>query len=197
MSSPFFAPTSFSSGGVTIRAYQPGDGPALREATVSSYDHLRPWMPWATTTDGYSPEAAEANCRRFYANYLLNEDFTLGIWVGGELAGGSGFHLRYGPIGSGNAEIGMWIRASYAGTGLGTRALGMLLEWGFTEWRWERLIWRCDTRNIASARVAQKNGLTLEGTHRADMLDVHGQRRDTHMFAILRRDWHARQGGQE
>lgn len=193
MSKPYFAPESFTAGDVTIRCYRPGDAPALREATLSSYEHLRPWMPWATTD--YSPEDAEANCRRFYANYLLNEDFILGIWVGDELAGGTGFHLRHGSIDTGNAEIGMWIRASYAGTGLGTRALGVLLEWGFSAWNWERLVWRCDVRNAASARVARKNGLVLEGTHRADALDVDGERRDTHFFAILRSEWLARQGG--
>jgi len=92
----FVAPTSFSSDGIIVRAYQPGDGPALCAATTSSYQHLRPWMPWATAED--SVEAAEVRCRRFAARYLLNEDFTLGIWVGDQLAGGTGFHLRGGPI---------------------------------------------------------------------------------------------------
>ena len=86
----FIAPTSFTSDGMTLRAYQPGDGPELCVATTSSYAHLRPWMLWATPED--SAEAAEVRCRRFAARYLLNEDFVLGIWVGDQLAGGTGFH---------------------------------------------------------------------------------------------------------
>lgn len=183
----FFAPQQYTDGDLTIRTYRPGDGLALREATVSSYEHLRPWMPWATQED--TDAAAEARARRFYANYLLNEDFVLGIWVGGELAGGTGYHLRFGGVDSGNAEIGMWIRASYAGKGLGSRTLAALLRWGFTEWDWKRLVWRCDTRNIGSKRVAEKNGLTLEGTLRSDQKDVQRQRRDTHLFAMLQEEW--------
>jgi RimJ/RimL family protein N-acetyltransferase len=183
----YIAPESTTSDGITIRAYRPGDGPELRIATTASYNHLRPWMPWATPED--SLEAAEARCRRFAANYLLNQDYVLGIWVGDQLAGGTGFHLRGAPLALRSADIGMWIRGSSAGQGMGTRALRLMLQWGFAEWGWERLTWHCDTRNLASSRVAQKNGLTLEGTLRSDALNVEGQRRDTYVFAILRDEW--------
>lgn len=183
----FIAPASFRSDGFTIRAYQPGDGPELCVASTSSYAHLRPWMLWATAED--SVEAAEVRSRRFAANYLLNEDFVLGIWVGDQLAGGAGFHLRSAPLAFRTAEIGMWIRGSYAGQGLGTQVLQAMLKWGFEDWGWQRLSWHCDTRNHASDSVALKNGLTLEATLRSDALDVEGQRRDTSIFAILRDEW--------
>jgi len=183
----FVAPTSFSSDGMTVRAYQPGDGPELCVATISSYEHLRPWMVWATAED--SVEAAEVRSRRFAARYLLNEEFVLGIWVGDQLAGGTGFHLRNEPLTLQSAEIGMWIRGSYAGQGLGTRVLHAMLKWGFEDWGWQRLCWHCDTRNLASASVARKNGLLLEGTLRSAALDVAGQRRDTFVFSMLRDEW--------
>lgn len=188
---PFFAPTTYSTDELTIRSYLPGDGAALQAATVSSYDHLRPWMPWATTEQ--TVDEAEALCRRFYARYLLNEDYVLGAWRGDELLGGSGFHLRYGGLDQRTVEIGMWIRASAAGQGLATRVLAAMLRWGFETWGWERIVWMCDTRNTASARVAEKNGMTREATLRSDRLDVDGLRRDTHMFTILRSEWLARQ----
>jgi RimJ/RimL family protein N-acetyltransferase len=184
---PFFAPAELTADGMTIRTYRPGDGAALQIAAVSSYEHLRPWMLWANPNQ--TVEQSEITCRRFAANYLLNQDFVLGVWIGDELAGGTGYHLRGGSLDTSNAEIGMWIRASYAGQGLGTRVLRALLEWGFREWGWERLEWRCDTRNIASARVAEKNGLTREGTLRSDAFDVEGKRRDTHIYAMLRDEW--------
>ena len=127
--------------------------------------------------------------RRFAARYLLNEDFILGIWAGDQLAGGTGFHLRGASLALQNAEIGMWIRGSYAGQGLGTRVLRTMLKWGFEEWGWQRLSWHCDTRNLASASVARKNGLLLEATLHSDALDVQGGRRDTYIFAILRDQW--------
>jgi RimJ/RimL family protein N-acetyltransferase len=183
----FITPLSFTSDGFTIRAYQPGDGPELRIATISSYEHLRPWMPWAVAED--SVEACELRARRFAARYFLNEEFVMGIWVGDRLAGGTGFHLRGAPLAPQSAEIGMWIGGSYAGQGLGTRVLRAMLQWGFEEWGWQRLSWHCDTRNHASASVARKNGMKLDGTLRSDALGVEGERRDTYIFSMLRQEW--------
>ena len=188
---PFFAPTTYTTTDFTIRTYLPGDGAALQAATVSSYAHLRPWMPWATAEQ--TLDDAEALCRRFSARYLLNEEYVLGVWRGDVLVGGTGFHLRHGGREQGTIETGMWIRASAAGQGLGTRVLAAMLQWGFTDWGWERIVWMCDARNSASARVAEKNGLTREGVLRADRLDVDGRRQDTALYAILRADWLARQ----
>ena len=187
MKTPFFAPDAFRRDDLLLRAYRPGDGEALREATLASYEHLRPWMPWATTD--YPPDEAEARCRRFAANYLTGEEFTIGAWIGDELVGGTGFHLRWGPLAWGCAEIGMWIRGSRAGQGLGTRVLAAMLDWGFGEWGWERLCWKCDVRNVASARVAEKCGMVREATLRSAMLDVEGRRKDDHLFAILKDEW--------
>lgn len=190
MADHFFAPAEYAVDGMALRSYRPGDGAAIQAAVNSSYEHLKPWMPWATASQ--SLEESEALARRFAAEYLLNQNFVIGIWVGDDLAGGTGFHLRAGPLESRNAEIGMWIRSSYAGQGLGTRALAAMLRWGFEAWGWERLVWLCDTRNLASARVAEKNGLTREGTLRSDTLDVEGKRHDTHIYAILREEWRSR-----
>jgi RimJ/RimL family protein N-acetyltransferase len=184
---PFIAPIEHRAGDLLIRAYRPGDGPALQRAAVASYEHLRPWMLWAKAEQ--SVEESEAICRRFVGRYYLGEEFTLGIWLGDELVGGTGYHLRQGGIESGNAETGMWIAAAHAGKGMGTRVLLALLEWGFSEWPWQRIFWRCDTRNLPSARVAQKAGLTHEGTFRSDGIDADGNRRNTHFFAILRNEW--------
>lgn len=192
-SEPFLAPLDYTAGDLTLRAYRPGDGAALQRAAVSSYEHLRPWMPWARPDQ--SVEESEAIIRRMAGAYLTNENFTLGMWIGDELVGGSGFHLRWGDLASGNAEVGMWVSAARAGGGLGTRALGALLDWGFSAWPWQRLVWQCDTRNSASARVAEKNGLRREATFRSDAFGVDGERRDTYLYAILRDEWRARQGG--
>ena len=189
MRRPFIPPVSYTSGDLELRCYQPGDGAALNAATLASYEHLKPWMPWAKMDQ--TVDDAEQICRRLAARFLLNEDFTLGVWFVGEFLGGTGFHTRVGPIEWGGAEIGMWIRAEQAGKGMGTRVLESMLEWGFGEWGWERLVWKCDARNLASARVAEKCGMVREATFRSDALDVDGHRRDTHLYAILKEEWSA------
>lgn len=184
--SPFLAPMSFERGGLLLRPYRAGDGPELGQAISESHKHLRPWLPWAD--EQYSAERGEETARRLCASYLAGTDFTVGIWLEGKLAGGTGFHMRGAPISTGNSEIGMWIREDLSGKGLGTRVLEAMLEWGFTEWPWERLEWRCDPRNVASARVAEKCGMKLEGTLRSNMKDVDGERRDSLVYAMLKSD---------
>lgn len=188
----YVAPLAYEASGFTIRAYRPGDGAALADAITSSYEHLIVWMPWARRDQ--SIEESESLCRRFAAKYLLNEDFTLGIWRGETLLGGTGFHLRHGPLAWKVAEIGMWIRASEAGKGLGTDALRAMLDWGFTDWGWERIVWKCDTLNPASARVAEKCGLTLEGTMRSAMPREGKGRRSMHLYAMVVEDWFSKVG---
>lgn len=184
----FFAPERHQTAGLVLRSYRPGDGAALSEAFNSSYDHLKDWMPWATSDQ--TVEDSEARAREFRAAYLTNTDFTLGIWSRDEtrLWGGTGFHLRGGVVAAGVAEIGMWIRGSEAGRGLGTAALRAMLDWGFADWPWYRLSWHCDARNAASARTAEKAGMRHEGTLRGEKSDVGEGRRDTLIFGLTSED---------
>ena len=180
-------PTTWSQSDLTLRIYKFLDAEQLAVAVNESYDHLKPWMPWATETQSLGQ--SELNICRFLGSYYSKADFTMGIWDGDTLVGGTGFHLRGRSVDTKNGEVGMWIRASYAGQGWGTRVLAAMLEWGFSEWGWERIFWQCDVTNIGSARVAEKCGLTHEGTFRSDAESVDGSRRDTHQYAILKSDW--------
>lgn len=183
-----FAPDRIDLPEFTIRSYEPGDGKLLNEATQSSYEHLRTFMPWATPD--LPVEESEKLCRKFRGQYLLAENFVIGVFApdNKQVLGGTGFHLREGNLSTLNAEIGMWIRGDAAGQGLGTKVLVAMLRWGFTEWPWLRLSWRCDTRNLASAWVAEKAGMLKEGLFRSDT-PVDDGRRDTLLFAALRDEW--------
>jgi RimJ/RimL family protein N-acetyltransferase len=188
------APDRTDTAEYTLRSYEPGEGLMLSQAICSSYEHLRTFMPWASPD--YSVEEAERFCRTSLARYLLAEDFTLGIFSpdGRRLLGGTGYHLREGGLSTHNAEIGMWIRADAAGRGLGTRVLVTLLRWGFDDWPWLRLSWRCDVRNVASARVATKAGMHREGLLRSDFPLEDGTRRDTLIFSAVRDEWLSQYG---
>ena len=183
---PFFAPEKLMTDIFTIRSYMPGDGALLAEAVNASYEHLKTFMVWAKPHT--EVVEMERNVRRWRAQYLLNENFTLGIFspAGDRLLGSSGFHLREGDLENGAAEVGLWIRVDAAGQGLGTRVLRALLDWGFSAWPWERITWRCDARNIASRRTAEKAGMCYEGCMRAVHRLPDGSREDSLCFAQLR-----------
>jgi RimJ/RimL family protein N-acetyltransferase len=71
--------------------------------------------------------------------------------------------LRGRPLEHGTGEIGMWVRVDEAGRGLGTRLLRAMVDWADADWPFQKLTWLCDSRNLASARVAEKCGFQLEG----------------------------------
>jgi RimJ/RimL family protein N-acetyltransferase len=186
---PFLAPLRLDTDRVTVRAYRPEDGPLLNEAVNSSFEHLRTFMGWARP---HTPlHDSEAWVRRAAGNYLRHEDFILGIFSPDNTRqlGGSGFHLRHGPLEGGVGEVGMWIRGDAAGQGLGTAILVALLQWGFTAWPWQRLIWRADVRNTRSARTAARAGMYHETTARRSQLEADGEMHDMDIYVALRGEW--------
>lgn len=54
------------------------------------------------------------------------------------------------------------------------------------------LSWRCDSKNAASVRVAEKCGLLHEGVLRGQAAHVGDGRRDTTCYALTKPDWLAR-----
>lgn len=186
MDDPFLAPRGTTIDGFEVRPWRPGDGAAMASTMSASHDHLAPWMSWATPDD--TPGEAEVRARRFAGTYLVHQDFVLSIWDGDGLVGSTGFVPRWGGLESRVAEIGMWIAADRAGTGVGTAILRGLVHWGLSDaWCWDRLMWLCDERNGASARIAQKAGFTLEGRLRGPGPD--GSQRDaTLVYGFNRAD---------
>ena len=102
--------------------------------------------------------------RRFRGNYLLNTDFVLSIWLSGPDGATPGRRHRLSPDPRrqpGHAGGGYRYVDRRAGrrAGAGDARTAPPLALGLHAWPWERLTWHCDTRNLASARVAEKAGL--------------------------------------
>lgn len=186
------APDRYVADGFVLRSYDIGHGPLLSEAVNESYEHLRTWLPWPKPHQTNAD--SERLVRQFRGRYLLAQDFVIGVFSASEqrLLGGTGFHLREGPLHTACAEIGMFVRQSESGRGLGTKVLIAMLNWGFSDWPWLRLAWRCDERNLASKRVAEKAGLRLEGVLHGQPAEVGDGRRNTACYATTRSEWLAR-----
>ncbi len=60
----------------------------------------------------------------------------------------------------------------------------------FDDLRYRRYEWKCDDRNTASQRAAERLGFTYEGTFRNDMVSK-GHSRDTAWYSITEAEWPA------
>ncbi|MFI6075783.1 GNAT family N-acetyltransferase [Actinoplanes sp. NPDC051343] len=119
-------------------------------------------------------------------------DMCIGAWERRERAefvvvGGAGERLgrvALGLDGNGAAQVGYWMDPAARRRGLATRALQELCRWGFAELRLGLIEWRAEVGNVASRRVAEKAGFTVEAVLRRRL--VHrGERVDAWIGSIL------------
>ena len=183
---PFFAPDRWETGEFVLRSFLPGDGARLADALNDSYEHLRRFMSWSIPRE--DPGECETRVRRFRARYLLHEDFIIAILSPDEsrVLGGTGFHLREGPLEERRCEAGMWVRGDLAGRGLGKKVLAALLDWAWAEWSWDRISWHCSVENFASQKVAESAGMVREGVLRRGLAVRGEEPHDLAVYSALR-----------
>ncbi|HEX8172396.1 MAG TPA: GNAT family N-acetyltransferase [Thermoanaerobaculia bacterium] len=102
----------------------------------------------------------------------------------GQFAGVMSLMMKGDAIG----ELGYWVGKPYWGRGYASEAAGALIRYGFEECNLHRIFACHYTRNPASGRVMQKNGMTYEGTlrHHVKKWDEY---LDMAFYGILRDEW--------
>jgi [ribosomal protein S5]-alanine N-acetyltransferase len=81
-----------------------------------------------------------------------------------------------------DVEIGYRLHPSYWNKGIATEAARAVRDHGFRDWRLDRLISLIHRENVASRRVAEKNGMVFEK-------EIIFRGFPTQVFAIPRRQW--------
>jgi len=66
---------------LTIRPIQAGDGKALNECVVESFEHFKQWLSWAQAIP--TLDSSEEFARTFYADFILRKGFVLGVFCEG------------------------------------------------------------------------------------------------------------------
>jgi RimJ/RimL family protein N-acetyltransferase len=92
------------------------------------------------------------------------------------------------------AELWYLLEPSSWGRGLVTEAAGALVDHGFRDLGLHRVWASCLPANPASARVLEKLGFRHEGLLRQN-LRIHGEWRDSHLYAVLADEWASPGGG--
>jgi RimJ/RimL family protein N-acetyltransferase len=101
---------------------------------------------------------------------------------------GRAAYMRIEP-GHGVIEIGGILLAPELQQTTGaTEAIYLLIRHAFDDLGYRRVEWKCDARNEASRRAAERFGFAYEGTFRQHMV-IKGRNRDTAWFAITDDEW--------
>lgn len=154
----------------------------LYDAVHESLAELRPWMAWAHGE--YSLDGCEENLRRAIARFVTFEDLRYHFFDrrSGQLLGSSGLHRIDWRIP--RFEIGYWVRTSAAKRGYVSEAVRTLSRVAFETLGAKRVEIRCDDRNEASARVAERCGFELDGVLRNWTVGTDGSLRDERIYSL-------------
>ncbi|XTZ18750.1 GNAT family N-acetyltransferase [Micromonospora echinospora] len=85
-------------------------------------------------------------------------------------------------------ELGYVLDPRHQGHGYATEAATEMLRYGFETSGLHRIVARCATRNIASARLMERLGMRREA-HFRECAFGKGEWRDEYVYALLRADW--------
>ena len=184
---PDFPPARISAGRLDIREFGPADVSLVSEVLQGGE-----WLPLSTALVG-PVEATGTESRADVDGWLADD-------VHEPRCDGTGLNLmmlarevdqivgwiyltdvdRYAR----SAEIGYGVRPHARGRGFATEALVAVSRWALTAGGLQRAWLRVNTDNLASVRVAQKAGFTLEGTLRSATLEEDGLH-DVAVLALL------------
>ncbi|MEZ4710756.1 MAG: GNAT family N-acetyltransferase [Caldilineaceae bacterium] len=157
-------PLRFETERLVLRCPQAGDGAAVNEAYLESFNELRRRFPWANHQ--HTVEEDEIFVRESHARFLKRTalDWLIMRQSDAQLLGiisliDIDWHTP-------KFEILYWLRTSCTGQGYATEAASGVIALAFNQLGAKRVLIRCNANNTRSAAVAQRLGFTLEGTLR-------------------------------
>jgi len=167
---------------IRIRPYRVDDAAALWEAVTESHAQLEVWMPWchanyslAEAQDWIAAQVSAWRQQTAFEFVITSED---GIYLGA-------VGLNQIDTVNRRANLGYWVRSSVTRRNVATRGVCLVRDWAFQNTGLLRLEIVIAAGNVASYRVAEKSGASLEGVLK-NRLMLYGTIRDATMFSITR-----------
>ena len=153
-------PESLETSRLVLRCPRLEDVPMIHSAQAASIDSLLPWMDWAKP--GQSLESCYEATAEAIEIFRRGEDFRYHAHDkhSGALYVCSGLHRIDWRVP--RVEIGYWCHAAYTGQGYVSETVRALATLAFEQLAAARVEIRCNARNLASARVAERCGFSLE-----------------------------------
>lgn len=179
-------PTTLETPRLRLRHPRTGDGAMLHEAITESLPELRQFLaslPWVAAEQTLA--SAETFCRNAESNVIARRDLPFFAFdkANGEFVCATGLHRMVWA--TPRVEVGYWCRSTMRGKGYVSEAVQALVDFAFSLIGAVRIELITDAENLASRRVAERSGFTLEGVLRHERRAPDGSLRDTCMYARL------------
>jgi ribosomal-protein-alanine N-acetyltransferase len=172
---------------LTLRGPRPADYAQWRDLRRLSRDFLKPFEPRWSESD-LTPRVFSARLRRGREEARNGTDYSFFLFVreGGaeQLVGGitlSNIRRRAAQF----VNLGYWMGHPYAGQGLMTEAVGLVVPFCFDTLGLHRIHAAFLPDNMASRRVLEKNGFREEG-FAEHYLQIDGKWADHVLFGLTR-----------
>lgn len=184
---PVIPPYSYTDviGNVAIRTFRDDDLEKHYEAVTESITQVSPWLPWCHP--GYSETENREWVLSRQAAWKDKEEFTFvvtdpdkKIFIGS--CGINRINQHHGF-----ANMGYWIRSSYTGQGIASRAAILTARFAFRMLQLNRIEIIAAVGNIASRRVAEKAGAKKEGILR-QRLRIRNRTMDAILYSLVPED---------
>jgi RimJ/RimL family protein N-acetyltransferase len=163
----------------------------LVAASAASFDHLRPWMPWAQEMP--SEDSTLPFLRGCEQQWAAGEAFQFAMRRPGDdaVVGSCGLMRR---IGDGALEIGYWVHAAHTRRGLATAAAAALTWAGFALPDTHQLEIHVDVANLNSRAVAARLGYQQIGVrsnefHSSDAGEAPGATGQDEIWRLTSAQW--------
>ncbi len=164
-------------------------GISLRKLTVSDANRFSELANnkhiWQTMRDAFPHPYTQNNAIIFIKNTLKsNTSFVFSIIYNNELVVAIGLH-RLSDLNRFTVELGYWIGEPFWNKGIASKAVALIITYGFANLDINRIFASTIEGNLASTRVLEKNNFKLEGVSKQSAFKDN-QFLDEYRFGLLK-----------
>jgi ribosomal-protein-serine acetyltransferase len=173
--------------GAELRSLEPWNAAEFAAHIDEARAYMLPWVPFAAKV--VDEDTAREHLQTFADRTADNGARIYGIWVDGQLKGGTIFRV-WEPV-MRMCEVGVWLAPAVTGRGLITRAVTHMIDWAVCVRGMHRVEWQASSANKPSLAVAQRLGMTRDGVLR-QAIELDGDRHDVEVWSVLADEWRDR-----
>jgi ribosomal-protein-serine acetyltransferase len=169
-----------------VRRFRENEGASFQKLIYTNRDILQDHFPLLVGEVSSSDDAAETFLRERIAAWLLQQDYSFGIWSNESTKLIGYIHLFEINWDVPSAEISFFIDKEHQKVGLMTEVLARIIRFGFKQLELEKIYLRTLSDNYDSQRLVRRVGFSREGDLRNEFRKPGGMLVDLVRFGFSR-----------